>query len=180
MYNMAIQQSVNQLLNNFTIATGLYAHQPSVQKKRVEKQEYKTLNEEYNPQTETTKIGREGLAAEQGLINAGLSPEEAEYKSIPFHQEDMERVKRLAELETDPKRKEELYTAAGYTQGMIEQRTTDYAEFLKKQAEEEEKKQAVMAAAIEQEQKTKETRQNILEGSRQFIPKPREVIRYNG
>lgn len=177
LYNMSIQQSVNQLLGAASIAAGLYAHQPNVQKKRADAAEYKSLSEEYDPKTQTTQIGREGVAAEKGLQKAGLSPEEAAYQTIPYHQEDLEKVKRLAELEKDPKKKSELYEAAGYTQGMIEMHNKDYGEYLTKQREVEQKKQATVQAALDEKQKSEQIRAMIEQGAPQIYPK-REVIKY--
>ena len=171
---MSIQQSINQLLGSASVAAALYAHQPNVQKARAEKAEYKALSKEYDPQTTTTQTGREGVAAEEGLQKAGYTPEEAEYKSIPYHQKDLEKINRLAELEKDPKKKAELYEAAGHTQGMIEQRTEDYNA---KQAEVEDKKRKAVQAALDEKQKSQQIRAMIEQGAPQIYPK-REVIKY--
>ena len=174
---MAIQQSINQLLGSASVATALYAHQPNVQKKRAEKEEYKSLSQEYDPKTQTTQIGREGVAAEKGLQKAGLTPEEAAYQTIPYQQEDLEKIKRLAELEQDPAKKSELYEAAGFTQGMIEMHNKDYGEYLEKQRDVEQKKQAAVQAALDEKQKSAQIRAMIEEGAPQIYPK-REVIKY--
>lgn len=174
---MSIQQSINQLLGSASVATALYAHQPNVQKKRAEKEEYKALSKEYDPQTQTTRIGREGVAAEVGLTKAGLTPEEAEYQTIPYKEEDLAKIKRLAELEKDPTKKEELYEAAGYTQGMIEMQNTEYGEYLAKQRDVEQKKQAAVQAALDEKQKSAQIRAMIEQGAPQIYPK-REVIKY--
>lgn len=174
---MAIQQSVNQLLQTAQWASTLYAHQPNVQKKRAEKKEYKSLSEEYDPKTTTTQVGREGVAAEKGLQKAGLSPEEAAYQTIPYQEKDLENIKRLAELEKDPEKKSELYEAAGYTQGMIEMHNKDYGEYLEKQRDVEQKKQAAVQAALDEKQKSQQIREMIELGAPQIYPK-REVIKY--
>lgn len=169
---MAIQQSVNQLLQTAQWASTLYAHQPNVQKKRADNKEYKSLSEEYDPKTTTTKVGREGVAAETGLTEAGYTPEEAGYKSIPYHQKDLKNIERLAELEKDPKKKAALYEAAGQTQIMIEEKTSDYNA---KQAEIEEKKRKAVQASLDEKNKIEQLRQSV-EQEQQY-PK-REVIKY--
>ena len=174
---MATQQSVNQLLGSASVAAGLYAHLPEVQKKRAEKEEYKSLSKEYDPQTTTTKTGREGVAAEKGLQKAGLTPEEAAYQTIPYQEEDLAKIKRLAELEKDPTKKEKLYEAAGYTQGMIEMQNTEYGEYLEKQRDVEQKKQAAVQASLDEKQKSAQIRAMIEQGAPQIYPK-REVIKY--
>lgn len=174
---MSIQQSINQLLGSTSVAAALYAHQPNVQKARAEKAEYKALNKEYDPQTTTTQIGREGVAAEKGLQKAGLTPEEAAYQTIPYQEKDLENIKRLAELEKDPEKKQELYEAAGYTQGMIEMHNKDYGEYLEKQRDVEQKKQAAVQAALDEKQKSQQIRAMIELGAPQIYPK-REVIKY--
>lgn len=177
LYKMAIQQSINQLLGSASIAAGLYAHQPNVQKKRAEKEEYKSLSKEYDPKTQTTQVGRKGVAAEKGLQEAGLTPEEAAYQTIPYHQEDLEKVKRLAELEKDPKKKSELYEAAGHTQNMIEMKNKEYGEYLTKQRDNEQKKQAAVQAAADEKAKIEQVRAMIMEEAPAQYPK-REVIKY--
>lgn len=168
---MAIQQSVNQLLGSASVAAALYAHQPNVQKKKAEKEEYQKLSKDYDPATTTMKSGREGVAAEVGLTKAGYTAEEAEYKSIPYHEEDLKKIKRLAELEKDPVKKQELYEAAGYTEGMIETRREDYDA---KKAEIEDKKKKAVQASLDEKMKIEQLRQSI---EQEQYPK-REVIKY--
>ena len=48
---------------------------------------------------------------QKGLQKAGLTPEEAAYQTIPYQEEDLAKIKRLAELEKDPTKKENFRQA---------------------------------------------------------------------
>lgn len=106
---MAIQQSINQLLNSSTIAAGLYAHLPQVQKKRADAAEYKALSKSYDPQTTTTATGREGQAIARALEESGSTAHEAKWETLPYAEKELEEKKRLAELEKDPEKRKALY-----------------------------------------------------------------------
>lgn len=175
---MSIQQSVNQLLGTAGIAAGLYAHQPNVQKKRADAADYERLNQEYQPGSMTTEIGREGIKAEKGLTDAGLEPEEAAVKALEYTEKDLANIKRLAELEKDPKRKGELYEAAGFTQGYIDYVGEEYQEFKQKQAQIEQEKRDKVQAAADEKQRIEAIRNMIMEDAPQVQTTPREVIRY--
>lgn len=79
---MAIQQSINQLLQSTQFAAALYAHQPDVQQKRAEERELKNLTAEME---EAEKWAAEhpirpatAKEKQKYLTQQGLSPEAIE------------------------------------------------------------------------------------------------------
>ena len=104
---MAIQQSVNQLLGQFVIGAGLYAHSPEAQKGAQVRQLRKDVAE-----------GEErALSAEKGYQRAGYGPEEAQVKAHPIREEVIRSKKELARLTNAGP---EVYEDIAYDEEMLE------------------------------------------------------------
>ena len=166
---MAIQQSVNQLLQTAQWASTLYAHQPNVQKKRAEKVELQNI---INRQKELDAYEDQVInfieSDEYGKITEGLTEEQAErlvnekFGAEPT--EEMQRLeKRRAELDPD------------YAAKLFDRSKKNMAHAAKQQQILKKKQEAVQAAAAEKQQ-IAETRNKILTEPVQITS--REVIRY--
>lgn len=82
---MAIQQSINQLLQSTQFAAALYAHQPEVQQKRAEDRELRNLTKEMDEQQEWAQKAAEERS--QFLESIGIEPDEH-----PFTAEEIDEI----------------------------------------------------------------------------------------
>lgn len=184
MYNMAIQQSVNQLINNATIATGLYTHLPEVQDKRARNKELEGINKKIwsiiqNENEIENFIASDAFGeAMEGVPNDKL--DEILDKHFPDNPELEQLRARKAEL--DPEyfaAREKAKKENVLTQLKREGRKAAEAENMRAAAEEEEKrKQDELSVKVEEEQKLQEKRYAILH-EKPIIQK-REVLKGYG
>lgn len=184
MYNMAIQQSVNQLLNNATIATGLYKHLPEVQDKIARNKELKDINNKIWSIIQNENEIENFIASDKfGEAMEGVPQEKIDEildKHFPENPE-LEKLRaRKAELDPDYFAAREKAKQENVLSGLKrEGRKAAEAESMRAAAEQEEKrKQDELTVKVEEEQKLQEKRYAILHENP--IIQKREVLKGYG
>ena len=191
---MAIQQSINQLLSTAGIAAGLYAHQPNVQQERQRKANYKLADIEAEREMNIITKAFEGNISElseeafQELGTHVKSFEEIMDRGIAStktHEEATELTKLKTGISEEwakrEKEREDIKTAQ--EQQVLNLRRQEAEAAAAKAQEEEAKrfeverqKQAEMKAKLDEEQRIKTLRENILNSPVNYSK--REVIKY--
>lgn len=184
MYNMAIQQSVNQLLNNATIATGLYTHLPEVQDKRARNKELASINKKIGSIIQSENRIENFIASEEFANAMENVPQDKMDEILDTYFPDNPELEKLRarKAELDPEyfaEREKRREGQVLTELQREGRKAAEAENMKAAAEQEEKrKQDELMVKVEEERKLQEKRDAILH--EKPIIQPREVLKGYG